>query len=60
MDLKAEATVGDVEFQAVKIPRQGGYRATYFIFGSYYKIISMLSVYIDPQSKIFLSFSLLT
>ncbi|KAL2977125.1 hypothetical protein AAZX31_13G048400 [Glycine max] len=32
MDLKAEATVGDVEFQAVKIPRQGGYRATYFIF----------------------------
>ncbi|KAL5149256.1 Protein NRT1/ PTR FAMILY 4.5 [Glycine soja] len=31
-DLKAEANAGDTEFQAVKIPRQGGYRATYFIF----------------------------
>eukprot|EP00256_Glycine_max_P067711 XP_025982306.1 protein NRT1/ PTR FAMILY 4.5-like isoform X1 [Glycine max] len=36
MDLKAEAeaeaNVGDVEYQARKTPRQGGYRATYFIF----------------------------
>jgi len=32
-DLKAEDKVGDVEYQADKTPRQGGYRATYFIFG---------------------------
>ncbi|TKY54346.1 NRT1/ PTR FAMILY 8.1 [Spatholobus suberectus] len=33
MDLKAEANVRDVEHhQAVKTPRQGGYRATCFIF----------------------------
>ncbi|CAJ1940649.1 unnamed protein product [Sphenostylis stenocarpa] len=32
MDLKAEGNVGDVEYQAAKTTRQGGYRATYFIF----------------------------
>ncbi|KAL9325755.1 hypothetical protein ACSQ67_006400 [Phaseolus vulgaris] len=31
-DLKAEDYVGDVEYKADKTPRQGGYRATYFIF----------------------------
>ncbi|BAT76949.1 hypothetical protein VIGAN_01502300 [Vigna angularis var. angularis] len=31
-DLKAEDKVGDVEYQADKTTRQGGYRATYFIF----------------------------
>ncbi|KAL2338852.1 hypothetical protein Fmac_013298 [Flemingia macrophylla] len=33
MDLKADANYKDVEFQVVKTPRQGGYRAAYFIFG---------------------------
>jgi len=32
-EAEAEANVGDVEYQARKTPRQGGYRATYFIFG---------------------------
>ncbi|KAG5096701.1 hypothetical protein JHK82_046555 [Glycine max] len=31
-EAEAEANVGDVEYQARKTPRQGGYRATYFIF----------------------------
>ncbi|XP_020228427.1 protein NRT1/ PTR FAMILY 4.5-like [Cajanus cajan] len=33
MDLKAEANDEDVEYRVAKTPRQGGYRATYFIFG---------------------------
>ncbi|KAK2358509.1 hypothetical protein P8452_77598 [Trifolium repens] len=34
MDSKEEASVKDVEYQAViNNPKQGGYRATYFIFG---------------------------
>lgn len=32
-DSKDETNVKDVEYQAVSKPKQGGYRATHFIFG---------------------------
>lgn len=32
-DSKDGANVKDVEYQTVNKPKQGGYRATYFIFG---------------------------